>query len=178
MRERRSPTPPPGFARDPSAGAVVWHALTAEQALARLEADAAGLTRGEADRRRQRYGPNALPRPRRVGPHALLWRQVDNPLIWVLVASSALAVAMGKVTDGAVVLGVVVLNTLIGFVQELRAGRAIEALSRMVPETATVLRDGVRVSLAAAELVPGDVVAVQSGDRVPADMRLLELRSL
>src|SRR5215210_6452606 len=85
---------------------------------------------------------------------------------------------MGKVVDGLVVLGVVVLNTIIGFVQEYRAGQAIEALMDMVPQTATVLRSGGKATLSAAELVPGDVVQLASGDRVPADMRLVSARSL
>ncbi len=155
-----------------------WHSVPAAEALERLETGAGGLSRAEAAARLRRHGPNTLPRRKPEGPLTLLWRQVNSPLIWVLVASSGVAVAMGKVLDGAVVFGVIVLNTLIGFVQELRAGRAIEALGRMVPETATAVRDGARVSVPAAELVPGDVVALQSGDRVPADMRLLEARSL
>jgi Ca2+-transporting ATPase len=103
---------------------------------------------------------------------------VDNPLIWVLLAASVLAVALGKVTDGLVVLAVVVLNSLIGFVQEYRASRAIEALQGMVPENVTALRDGRKATVAASALVPGDVVLLASGDRVPADLRLVAVKNL
>ncbi|MBJ6760005.1 HAD-IC family P-type ATPase [Myxococcaceae bacterium JPH2] len=155
-----------------------WHALPAEVALARLDSSEAGLSDSEARERLARHGPNELKRERTDGPLALLWRQVNNPLIWVLVASAGLAMFLGKVTDGLVVAAVVVLNTFIGFVQEYRAGKAIEALRHMVPENATVTRGGRRLSVPAADLVPGDVVSLASGDRVPADMRLLSSRNL
>ena len=155
-----------------------WHALRVEQCCAQLESTPEGLAAGEAQRRLQIHGHNVLERAGGEGPFRILWRQINNPLIWVLLASTVLAVAVGKVTDGLVVLAVVVLNSLIGFVQEYRASRAIEALSAMVPENVAVLRDGQRVNLPAAELVPGDVVLLTSGDKVPADLRLLAEKSL
>ncbi len=155
-----------------------WHALQREQALTELQSTATGLTFSEAEARWRVDGPNELPRRKREGPVLLLWRQIHNPLIWVLIGAAALAFVMGKVTDGAVVLAVVVLNTLIGFVQEFRAGRAIESLSRMVPENAQVLREGRQQLIPVQELVRGDIVLLASGDRVPADMRLLEVRNL
>ncbi|PKO15529.1 cation transporter [candidate division BRC1 bacterium HGW-BRC1-1] len=158
--------------------AAKWHALTADEAVARVGSGEQGLASDEAARRLEEYGPNVLPRTRTDGPLKLLWRQINNPLIWVLLGSGVLAMGLGKGTDGVVVLGVVLLNTLIGFVQEYRAGKAIEALSGMVPETATVLRDGERVTLSSSQLAPGDVVVLQSGDKVPADMRLISLRNL
>ena len=123
--------------------------------------------------RLQAIGPNVLRRTKGDGPWHILLRQVNDPLIYVLLGAVALAVLMGKVVDG-----LVVLNTIIGFVQEYRAGQAIEALMDMVPQTATVLRDGGKATLSAVELVPGDVVQLASGDRVPADMRLVSARSL
>ncbi len=111
----------------------------------------------------------------------LLWRQINNPLIWVLIASSGVAIIADPadgLKNGLVILAVVVLNTIIGFVQEFRAGKAIEALSKMVPENVNALRDGQKVTLPAAELVPGDVVTLASGDKVPADVRLIQVRSL
>ena len=108
----------------------------------------------------------------------LLWRQINNPLIWVLLGSGTLAVVLGKMTDGLVVLAVVVINAIIGFIQEFKAGRAIEALSEMVPQNATVIREGRNVMVPAVELVPGDVVLLAAGDSVPADMRLLSLKNL
>jgi magnesium-transporting ATPase (P-type) len=155
-----------------------WHALDLQEVLSALSTSPAGLRSDEAARRLAEHGPNVLPRARREGPLTLLRRQIDSPLIFVLLGSAAIAVALGKVTDGLVVLGVVVLNAAIGFVQESRAGRALEALATMIPEIAKVLRDGEKRSVSAAELVPGDVVLLDAGDKVPADMRLLEARSL
>ncbi|MCP3102233.1 HAD-IC family P-type ATPase [Myxococcus sp. K15C18031901] len=160
----------------PSPG-VAWHALSPEATLGRLGSGAQGLTDEQARERLARHGANVLERQKREGPLALLWRQLNSPFIWVLIVSAVLAVVMGKVTDGLVVAVVVVLNTLIGFVQEFRASKAIEALSHMVPETATVVRRA-RKAVPAAELVPGDVVSLAAGDKVPADMRLLSSRNL
>ena len=122
-----------------------WHSLISAS-LCALTSGPAGLTSAEAQQRLRRHGPNVLERVRGDSPLRILWRQIDNPLIWVLLASAAVAMALGKVTDGLVVLAVVVLNSLIGFVQEYRASRAIEALRDMVPEYATALRDGARQS--------------------------------
>ncbi|MDY7227493.1 cation-translocating P-type ATPase [Hyalangium rubrum] len=168
-----SPTEPPR-----NLPVAAWYALAPEAALERIQSTPEGLSLAEARERLARYGPNVLERESQSGPWRVLFRQINNPLIWVLLGAAALAIALGKVTDGLVVLAVVVLNTLIGFVQEFRAGKAIEALSRMVPETATVLREGHKVTVPAAELVPGDVVLLCSGDKVPADMRLIAVRNL
>ncbi len=155
-----------------------WHEQPAETVLEALEAPRHGLGSDEARRRLELHGPNVLPRAKGPGVAALLWRQINNPLIYVLLASALLALLMGKLVDGLVVLGVVVLNTLIGFFQEYRASRAIAALVEFVPETATALRDGHRADLPARDLVPGDVVLLQSGDKVPADLRLFAVRHL
>jgi magnesium-transporting ATPase (P-type) len=155
-----------------------YHHLPPELVLAHLGSSTSGLLSAEAARRLAHHGPNVLPRASREGPLALLWRQIKSPLIYVLIASAILALLLGRLTDGAVVLGVVVLNTLIGFLQEYRAERAIEALIDLVPENATVLRDGGQIVVAASQLVPGDVVLLRSGDKVPADMRLLAVKNL
>ncbi len=154
------------------------HAQPAQAVLDGLGSGPSGLDAREAGARKERIGPNRLPRAGRESAWALLGRQINNPLIYVLLGSAALALVMGKPTDAGVVLGVVVLNTLIGFLQEHKAGRAIEALSALVPESATVIRDGQRLQIPAEDLVPGDLVALQSGDKVPADLRLVEVREL
>lgn len=166
--------PPPVVSRQ----GPPWHALPPETALESIQSRPEGLSDVEARARLERHGPNVLQRVSGEGPLTLLWRQVNNPLIWVLLASAGLAIALGKVADGLIVLAVVVLNTLIGFVQEFRAGKAIEALTQMVPENATVLRQGQKVTVPSAQLVPGDVVLLASGDKVPADVRLLAGRNL
>lgn len=164
--------------RTDSPAAASWHALAADEVMKRLQSTSEGLSPEEGQQRLARHGPNVLERHSQNGPLRVLFRQINNPLIWVLLGSAVLAIALGKVTDGLVVLAVVVLNTLIGFVQEFRAGRAIEALSRMVPELTAVLRGGHKVTVPASELVPGDVVLLASGDKVPADLRLISVRNL
>jgi Ca2+-transporting ATPase len=170
------PSDRPRGAADPAA--TPWHALDPELVLERMGTSAEGLTGAEAAARLARHGPNTLPRAAGDGALKLLLRQLDSPLIWVLLAASAAAILLGKVVDGLVVLAVVGVNTVIGFIQEYRASKAIGALLQMVPETATVIRDGRRTAIPAAEVVPGDLVALASGDRVPADLRLITCRNL
>jgi len=159
-------------------GTVAWHALEVDAVFRTLGSDEAGLSPEQANERFQQHGPNRIRRKPREGALQLLWRQIDNPLIWVLLGSGTLAVVLGKITDGLVVLAVVLINALIGFVQEFKAGRAIEALSDMVPQNAMVIREGRSVLVPAAELVPGDLVLLAAGDSVPADMRLVALKNL
>ncbi len=155
-----------------------WHAVPASVAYARLESGPTGLSSDEAAERLEQYGPNVLPRTGGNEALKILIAQIHNPLIYVLLASTALAMLTGKFFDGLVILGVIVLNAIIGFAQEYRANRAIKALSSMVPVYATVLRDGRRHVILSSELVPGDVVRLQSGDKVPADIRLDDVRAL
>jgi Ca2+-transporting ATPase len=162
----------------PDLSTTAWHSLSPEEVLQATESRSSGLSEDESQQRLAVHGPNVLERQAKDGPMVLLWRQLNNPLIWVLLGSAVLAIALGKTNDGAVVLAVVVINTAIGFYQEFRAGKAIEALGALVPEIATVQRGGKRRGISAADLVPGDIVALASGDKVPADVRLLEIRSL
>ncbi|MDX1541846.1 MAG: HAD-IC family P-type ATPase, partial [Geminicoccaceae bacterium] len=155
-----------------------WHAIPAAEALERQGSSADGLAEEEAVRRLEQHGPNALPSGGGNEALRILVRQIQDPLIYVLLASTALAILTGKVLDGLVIGGVVVLNAIIGFVQEYRASQAIKALSEMAPADATVIRGGQKRRLPAQDLVPGDIVRLESGDKVPADMRLLEARGL
>src|SRR5690349_10006081 len=159
-RADRVATAPGRVAHEP--GEVAWHAATAEEALARLSTRADGLSTAEAERRLEEHGPNRLTARRGPSPWRVLFRQFTSPLIYALVASAAVAFALGDVPDGSVVLAVVVLNALIGFVQEYRAGRAIQALAQLVAEPATVRRDGRWTNADAEHLVPGDIVALEA----------------
>ncbi len=160
------------------ADGMAWHAMAAKDVLAALDSREAGLSGEEAGRRLATYGPNALPADGGHEALRILISQVRDPLIYVLIASTALAMATGKVLDGLVIGGVVVVNAIIGFIQEFRASKAIKALTAMVPSQATMLRDGRKQLVPTVELVPGDIVLVQSGDKVPADLRLLAARGL
>lgn len=155
-----------------------WHSIDYNEVLNILKSSANGLNSEEVKDRLKTYGVNELKRKSKDSVLKVLWRQVNNPLIWVLIGSSTLATALGKITDGMVVLGVVVINSIIGFIQEYKAGKAIEALSSMVPENATVIRNGIIVTIPVSDIVPGDIVQVAAGDRIPADMRILQQKSL
>jgi len=155
-----------------------YHALTADAVLEKLKAGAEGLPETEAARRRAEFGPNLLPSAEAEGPWRIFWRQINNPIGWLLIGAGALALLLGKPTDALVVFGAVGINAVIGFIQEFRAGKAIEALAAMIPTAATVLRGGQAQAVSAVELVPGDVVTLQSGDKIPADLRLLRVKNL
>ncbi len=150
----------------------------AEKVLSALESDDRGLSTDEARRRLDDYGPNALPEAPRPGPVRRLLRQFNNLLILVLIAAAVITALLQHWVDTVVILAVVVINAVIGFVQEGRAEAALEALRDMLAPKATALRDGERVDLEARELVPGDVVLLEAGDKVPADLRLIEAANL
>ncbi|MGE0387212.1 MAG: cation-translocating P-type ATPase [Gammaproteobacteria bacterium] len=158
---------------------VAWHARQAESAAAALGvAPAAGLSSQEAASRLREHGANRLGEPPRRPAWLRLLLQFHNPLIYVLLASSIVTAVLGDMVDTAVILGVVVINAIIGHVQEGRAERALEAVRGMLAQRASVLRDGERRTVEAADLVPGDVVLLESGDRVPADILLLRAKNL
>jgi magnesium-transporting ATPase (P-type) len=157
---------------------TAWHALSAEAALQSLATGSSGLTAGEAARRLAEHGPNRLPA---APPRSALRRflaQFANLLIYVLLGSAAVTALLGHLTDAAVILAVVVVNAIVGFVQEGRAEQALDAIRDMLTPHASVLRDGRRLTVDAADLVPGDIVLLEAGDRVPADLRLTRARGL
>jgi cation-transporting P-type ATPase F len=141
------------------------------------EADV-GLSDDEAGRRLDRYGPNVLPALASRGALVRFLLQFHHPLIYVLLAAAAITGFLGETVDASVIMGVVVVNAVIGFVQESKAERALEALVAMVRTEATVIRGGERRQIDSERLVPGDVVVLGSGDKVPADVRLMALRDL
>jgi magnesium-transporting ATPase (P-type) len=157
---------------------VPWHAGRAAAHLAALDSSPRGLTEDAARRRLQRVGPNEPPHLPADGPLAILGRQFAQPLIYVLVAAAAVSAAAGEPVDAVVIGGVVLLNALIGFVQEYRAGRETSALAELAGDDITVVRDGRPRLLDVRGLVPGDVIVVEAGDKLPADARILAGRGL
>lgn len=158
---------------------ALWHHMSASRAVAALRSDAEkGLDSFEVKRRFQEFGPNALA-PRR-GRSALerLLSQFHQPLIYILIAAGVVTAALGEPVDSSVILGVVLLNAVVGYVQEAKAAGALEALARSMVTEATVVRAGTAQRIPAAELVPGDLVVLRSGDKVPADMRLVSVKDL
>ncbi len=160
-------------------GETTWYLLTAEAAALRLGADVrTGLTDTEAAARLAYYGPNEIREGKRRGPLRMLADQFTDFMILILLAAAIVAGLIGDVTDTVVILAIVVLNAVVGFVQEYRAERAVAALKLMAAPSATVLRDGAPRTVPAAELVPGDLVLLEAGNIVPADLRLLEAHRL
>jgi len=155
-----------------------WYCIEADEALRRLNVSAVGLTASEAKRRLAEHGPNAIPESRHRSLPAMLLSQFTDFMILVLLAAALISGIIGEPVDTIAILVIVLLNALIGTVQEFRAERAVAALREMAAPEATVLRDGKAVTVAAAELVPGDVVLLEAGNVVPADLRLLEEEEL
>ncbi len=154
------------------------HARAADAVVADLGSTARGLTSAEARERLRRHGPNAIPAGTRRHPLLRFLSQFNNALIYFLLAGAAAAAALGHLVDTGVILAVVFVNAIVGFVQEGKAEDALAAIRDMIAPQASVLRDGARISVPMAELVPGDVVMIEAGDRVPADLRLLRARNL
>lgn len=156
-----------------------WHNLSQEQTLAHLDADrSAGLTPEEASQRASTFGPNRLTEQASASALRRLLQQFHNPLIYILLVATLVTFLLGEYIDSAVILGVVLINAVIGFIQESKAEEAINSLRQMLSSSARVIRGGETIKVNATELVPGDIVLLASGDKVPADLRLLECRDL
>ena len=155
-----------------------WHIRSVDEALAALGAVPQGLTFAEAAARLARHGPNALPEGRRRSPLRMLADQFADFMILVLVAAAVVSGIVGEPSDTLAIFVIVLLNAVIGFVQEWRAERAMAALRRMAAPTARARRDGAVATLPADRLVPGDVVLLEAGNVVPADLRLIEAAQL
>ncbi|MGI6856635.1 HAD-IC family P-type ATPase [Mesorhizobium sp. 1B3] len=155
-----------------------FHSRSIDEVLGDVASSANGLTTEEAQQRLARYGPNELKQA--TGRHPLLrfFSQFNNALIYFLLAAAATAFFLGHHVDAAVIVAVVLVNAIVGFVQEGRAEKALDAIRGLVSPHAHLLRDGRRVSLPADTLVPGDVVLLEGGDRVPADLRLVDTHAL
>ncbi|GBD22992.1 putative cation-transporting ATPase F [bacterium HR29] len=162
----------------PSDAGNQWHARDAGDALRGLNTSASGLTSEEARRRLRLYGPNEIEGERPAPAWAVLLRQLRSPLIYILLGAVVVTLALGEFIDAGVIAAVLALNTTIGFVQERRAEASVLALAKLASPQARVLRDGRDMVIPSRELVPGDVVLLESGMRVPADLRLLSVTAL
>jgi magnesium-transporting ATPase (P-type) len=155
--------------------ALPWHAVLAEEVIAELASDSQnGLTTAEAAARLARHGRNIITAKKGRPWWILLLQQFNTPLVYLMIVAGGVTLWLGEYTDSGVILGVVIINAIIGFVQEGRAVKAIDALARSMRIHATVTRDGQRRRVEAADLVVGDIVILEPGDKVPADLRLLD----
>jgi Ca2+-transporting ATPase len=156
-----------------------WHHLPASEVVELLESDRErGLDRFAIEHRQKEYGPNRISTKRETPAFVRFLLQFHQPLVYILIVSGVITGFLGEWVDSGVIFGVVMVNAVIGYIQESKAVNALAALSRTMTAEATVLRSGEKRRLSAEELVPGDIVLLQSGDKVPADLRLLQLRDL
>ncbi len=158
--------------------APAWHAIGPEAVLESLETASSGLSDAEAAARIDRYGPNRLPRERPPTVWQIMLRQFRSPLIYVLAAAAAVSLSLGDLKDAAFICGVLVINAIIGTIQESRAEHASQALQKLLTIQATVRREGQVREMDAERLVPGDIVLLESGNRVPADARVTTAHGL
>ena len=160
------------------AASTSWHTLDATETFGRLSSRPDGLTPDEAQKRLTERGPNELQQTNRISPWAILLEQFKNVLILILLGATALSAFLGHGVESIAIAVIVLFAVFLGFIQEYRAERALDALRQMAAPTATALRGGREVEVPARELVPGDVVLLRAGDRIPADVRLLEAINL
>lgn len=157
---------------------MCWHALDGDSVLKAVASQVGGLTQEVAAQRLALYGPNRLHPPKKQASWQRFLAQFHNILIYILLGAGVVTAILGHWVDTSVIFGVVVINAVIGFLQEGKAERAMDAIRRMLSVQACGLRDGTRCSIPAENLVPGDMVFLQSGDKVPADLRLLKVKEL
>ncbi len=153
---------------------TAWHTLAADETLARLQTNAKqGLDSTVAQQRLAEYGPNELVEDEGVNPWRILWSQVTSIMVVVLIVAGLIAAFLGDLEDTIVIFALVIINTVIGFTQEYRAERAMAALKQLAVPNVRVRRDGMVQDLPAPQLVPGDIVLLEAGNRIPADGRLV-----
>jgi Ca2+-transporting ATPase len=155
-----------------------WHALKAEEVLRNLAVQAKGLTTEEAQKRLEQYGPNQLQEAARPTFWRMLWEQLNNFVVILLIVASVISALLGDYVEAGAIMAIVVLNAVLGIVQERRAEEALAALKKLAAPDAQILRDGSRKSIPAFQLVPGDIVFLEAGNFIPADVRLLEAVNL
>ncbi len=156
-----------------------WHRMTINEVISALKSDRdCGLSKAEADRRLAEHGPNELEAARRSSPWSMLGEQFKNILIIILLVAIVLSALLGHTVEAIAISVIMLFAVLLGFVQEYRAERAIEALKKMAAPTATVIRDGKEEVIPARDLVPGDIILIRAGDRISADSRLIEAINL
>lgn len=155
-----------------------WHSLSADEALAQVQASILGLSQDQAATRLAQHGPNTLPQPARRGAFVRFMLQFHHILIYVLLGCALVTAVLGHWIDTGVIFAVVIANAVIGFIQEGKAEAAMDAIRHMLAPRANVMRGGARVSIEGEQLVPGDIVLLEAGDKVPADLRLVSAHAM
>lgn len=155
-----------------------WHSISSDEVISGLETSKSGLSLSEVKKRQQEFGPNRLDEKKSAGPLIRFLAQFHNLLIYVLIVAAIITTLMQHYIDSIVIMGVVFVNAIIGFVQEGKAKKALEAIKNMLSPSAIVIREGERDTIESTELVPGDIVILEAGDKVPADLRIIEAKGL
>jgi magnesium-transporting ATPase (P-type) len=164
---------------DSTADGITWHAVAVDDVVKRLATDIGkGLAANEAATRLQKYGPNRLPEGKKRGPFMRFLSQFNNILVYVLLGAGFTKLMLNLWVDAAIIFGVVILNALLGFFQEGKAEKALESIRNMLSAEARTLRGGETRMIPAEQLVPGDIVLLESGDKIPADLRLIDAKNL
>ncbi len=148
--------------------------MTVQEVLDSLGSTPKGLPREEAERRLSEHGPNELTADFKMPKWVLLLSQFKDLLVLVLIIAAAISFAIGSVRDGTVMLVIVVVNAIIGFVQEHKAQRIVDSLKNLISSPAKVMVDGELSEVSQEKLVPGDIIHIEAGDRIPADLRIIE----
>ncbi|MBS7649716.1 ATPase, partial [Candidatus Bathyarchaeota archaeon] len=146
---------------------VDWHSLSVNDALSMLNSGVNGLSSAEAKARLIKFGPNELMAVRRISPLKIFLGQFKSILIWILIGATVISLLMGEEVDAIVIFAIVLVSSTLGFIQEYRAERALEALKRMLSPMVTVVRDSKEIVIPVREVVPGDIIVLKEGDRVP-----------
>ena len=155
-----------------------WYNLEPDDVIRSLSSSSHGLNQEEVQKRLAQFGHNELRKKEKISPWKIFLQQFKSVLIVILLIAVALSGIVGEVADAILIAVIVAFCSILGFIQEYRAERALEALKKMAAPTATVLRDGKEMEIAASELVPGDIILLRTGDRIPADARLIEAVNL
>jgi Ca2+-transporting ATPase len=155
-----------------------WHAMETEELTRALKVSEKGLSGEEAQRRLQEFGPNELVERKGITPFQIFLRQFKDVFVIMLLIAIAISVLIGEIIDASTIGAIVILNSVVGFIQEYRSEKAMEAMKKLTAPKARLLRDGKEMLIPAREVVPGDIILLEAGDRIPADSRLLEVVDL
>jgi len=157
---------------------IAWHTFTVEDTLKKLNSKIEGLNSDEAAERLAKYGYNEIRERKRRSPLILLLDQFKSILVLMLIVAAVFSFTIGEMIDAVMIAIIIILNAILGFTQEYRAEKSIEALKKLAAPKASVLRDGIEVQIPAREVVPGDIIVLKAGDKIPADARIVEAVNL
>jgi Ca2+-transporting ATPase len=155
-----------------------WHALNEEQIIQSLQTSVGGLTQEEANERLSTFGVNEIKETKKLSRLTLFAKQLKEPLIMLLLAATTISAFIGEIVDAIIIIAIIIITAFVGFIQEYKSERSIEALKKMTSARCRVIRDAVEIIIEVRELVPGDIIIISAGDIVPADGYIIEAFNL